>query len=240
MNGRAVINEALELVFPSGLYCMCCGDMLHKSRLHGLCDDCVSKLKWCAGDPFGRRAARFSFCGVMSLAEYDFYSKRMIYALKFSRKSYMARGLGRLMGELYLANGAEALSEFFSGFASEIFVPVPMHRAKERLRGYNQAALLAKYAARAAGRSFIPDALIKTEAGPAMRTARGADRRHLLDGAISINEKRVSELKGRGIVLVDDVITTGSTAESCASALIAAGSGPVRVLSFAAVNYEEK
>lgn len=231
-----IIDEALDLIFPEGLYCICCGDMLHKSRVHGLCDECISKIKWRSEAPLcsGRDLSEgFSFCRIISLADYDIYTKRIVHALKLKGGSYAARSMGRLMGELYTESSGTA-----TGGCGALFVPVPMHSSKKRLRGFNQSELLAGYAAKAAGAELLSDALIKIRATKSMRLSRENERKTMLKGSVQINAAHASALRGRDIVLVDDVVTTGATAESCAAALMEAGAASVSVLSFAAVRYK--
>ena len=112
--------------------------------------------------------------------------------------------------------------------------PVPLHPARLRERGYNQAELLAREVASTLGAPLRTDLLRRTRAteaqvGAASRTARVRN----VEGAFAAR----AALDGEAIVLVDDVTTTGATLESAASALLAAGAGSVYGLAFA---YEER
>ena len=117
---------------------------------------------------------------------------------------------------------------------------VPMHKEKLKKRGFNQAELLAKYAARASSNQFLGDLLIKARETDSMRTERAEGRFTALKGSIIVNPNRQEDIKGREIVLVDDVITTGNTANYCSKELKEAGASKVYILSFAAVNYKGK
>jgi len=217
-----ILDCILDIVFPENIYCICCGDMIAKSRIHGLCDDCIKSIDWVTEDLFDEKKG-FSFDGVLSLANYDFRIQQIMHGLKFHGKNYYASSMGLLMGELFNEN---CKGEY-------VFVPVPMHREKEEIRGYNQAALLAKYASKTAGAQFIKDALLKIKTTESMRIAGGEKRRNLLEGSIACNPKCLNVIKGADIVLVDDVVTTGSTAEECSRVLKKAGAKSVTVLSFA-------
>ncbi|MBE0480641.1 MAG: ComF family protein [Dehalococcoidia bacterium] len=112
----------------------------------------------------------------------------------------------------------------------EIIVPVPLHPRRMRQRGYNQAALLAREAAKATGLPVMEDLLrrVKDTAAQA-RSASAAERRRNVRNAFECPR----QLDGDSILLIDDVCTTGATLDSCASALKKAGAGPVWGLTIA-------
>lgn len=203
--------------------------MIHQSRVHALCDKCISNLSWVADNPFNSHLDEFSFDSVTSLVFYDYYSQKIVHDLKFHGKGYYSGPMGRLMGELYLSAGLPK---------DAIFIPVPMHEKKKRIRGYNQAELLASYAAKFSASMLMKDALIKMRATDSMRMARASGRAMALDDSIVLNTDRALALHGMDLVIVDDVITTGMTAEKCAEALRHAGPRSINVLSFAVVNYK--
>jgi ComF family protein len=118
---------------------------------------------------------------------------------------------------------------------AELLVPVPLHVSRLRQRRYNQAALLAAALARIAERPALPDALIRSRATAALGPLSLVERRAELDGAIAVRAGRVSRIAGKRMLLVDDVMTSGSTAQACALALLAAGAAEVNVLTAARV-----
>ncbi len=104
---------------------------------------------------------------------------------------------------------------------------MPLHRFRLLSRRFNQAAEIARPLARDAGLDYLPDALIRTThtGSQGGKSARG--RRLNVRKAFSVSEAGRRRIKGRRILLVDDVLTTGATAEACARALIEAGARAV-------------
>jgi ComF family protein len=108
-----------------------------------------------------------------------------------------------------------------------VIVPVPLHRTRLRERGFNQAERLARVAAREARCHFRADILVRTRSSVSQTTLDLEERRASVAGAFQVRG-RTSDLP---IILVDDVWTTGATAEACRGVLREAGSqGPIRVL----------
>lgn len=119
---------------------------------------------------------------------------------------------------------------------ADMLVPIPLHRWRLLARRYNQSALLANAIGRLSGVASLPDALIRTRATPsqgAMVSAR-ARRRNVL-AAFQVRAGAAAAIKGRTLVLVDDVMTTGATLEAAARALRRGGAAEVRALVLARV-----
>ena len=114
----------------------------------------------------------------------------------------------------------------------DLLAPVPMHGSRRRERGYNQAELLAR---RVAGRCNIPyqgDLLVRTRRVEAQAGMSSAASR-VTNVAASVGVSQQRDARGRRIILVDDVATTGSTLDACARALKDAGAAPVWCLTLA-------
>lgn len=221
------LSDVINFVYPRNIYCVCCNDMLPLGRDHSLCDKCIDELLWYTKNPFDKKIEEFSFDKVLSLVNYDMHAQTIMHKLKFQNKPYIAKPIGKLMGELY-------------GMAGAHFVAVPMHKEKQEQRGYNQAELLAIYASKACGSTYLKDALSKIKPTVSMRSLTGDARRQVIRDSIIVSPAMKEKIKGRNLVLVDDVITTGTTADICASVLKRAGAKSVTVLTFAAVDYKGK
>lgn len=116
---------------------------------------------------------------------------------------------------------------------SAVLVPVPLHRWRLWKRGFNQAALLACAAGRRSRTPVVVDALIRVRATTISKGLGRRRRAANVRGAFRVN--RPEQVRGRDIVLVDDVLTTGATAEACTRMLLRAGATNVRVLTWARV-----
>ena len=116
-----------------------------------------------------------------------------------------------------------------------LVVPVPLHRWRLWTRGFNQSALLAGELCKARGSQLIVDALVRRKATPSLGGLGKKARTRVLSGAIGVNPRRREPLKGRNVLLVDDVLTSGATSGACVSALKRAGARSVRIACFARV-----
>ena len=194
--------------------CSCCGlPFPFESPADGgnlLCAGCIA-------EPPRFRKARAVFA-------YDDGSRGAVLAFKHGDRTDAAPAFGAWMARA----GAALLAD------ADLMVPVPLHRVRLFRRRYNQAALLAHAAARASGRPISADALERTRNTPqqgATRVARLANVR----GVFRVRPSRVQLVQGKRVVLIDDVLTTGATAEACASVLLRAGATHVDVLTLARV-----
>lgn len=113
---------------------------------------------------------------------------------------------------------------------ADLLVPVPLHRHRLSQRRYNQAALLAAAIARIAGVPAALDALIRQRATASLDTKSAVERAETVRDAFALRPARAGLLAGRSVVLVDDVMTSGATANACAAALLAGGARSVDVL----------
>jgi ComF family protein len=146
-----------------------------------------------------------------------------IHAFKFGGR----RGLAEPLGDLLAGLGLSALP----GAAPDFLVPVPLHRRRERERGYNQALLVARRLERAWGVPVAADVLVRLTATAPQTHLDAPARRRNVRKAFSV--RRPEAIAGRHVVLVDDVLTTGATAGECARVLTRAGASAVGVLTIA-------
>lgn len=123
---------------------------------------------------------------------------------------------------------------------ADVIVPVPLHRWRLLRRRYNQAALMGRAMARAMEKGFVADALHRTRATPSQGHLKADARKKNVSKAFAVNEKRAGVLKGKNVVLIDDVYTTGATVRECTRVLLAGGAGEVFVLTLARVVKPER
>ncbi|WP_354856406.1 double zinc ribbon domain-containing protein [Acetobacter fabarum] len=111
-----------------------------------------------------------------------------------------------------------------------LVVPVPVHRWRLFRRRYNQAALLAHSVAKLGGLHCLPDALVRVRSTVPLASFSRQARRDEVAQAMSVRRTRAHRVRGRDIVLVDDLLTTGATATACTNALLQAGARSVSLL----------
>ena len=237
----AALSPLIDLVFPPR--CPLCGDALGEQG--GLCIACWSKLvipgePACAlcqrpmGDVFGGDSGalmcapclqtRPKHDGIAAATLYNPTSRDLVLAFKHGRRV----ALGALLGRLIAARVGDLAGEW-------LVVPVPLHRWRLWKRGFNQSALLARTIAAAPGRMLAVDALVRTRATPSLGGLGRTDRAKALRGSIVANPAWKARLSGAQVLLVDDVMTSGATSDSCVRALRRAGATKVRIACFARV-----
>ncbi len=219
---QCTIRSTLDLVLP--VYCIGCGrqgdivcpacvpalvpleppfcDVCADPGVIGICSDCRSLT------------SPTYLSGIRSPFLMEGLVREAVHWFKYRNYRVAAPCLGRLMAS-YLAE---------SPLAGEVLVPVPLHSAKLRERGYNQAELLASEIGKITGLPVERKLLSRTRnSAPQVRMAESSRRRANTAGAFACGEN----LAGAACILVDDVCTTGSTLGACAEAMVAAGAKQV-------------
>jgi ComF family protein len=151
---------------------------------------------------------------------YDGAARRAVLMFKFRSGRYLAPTLGELLREALDSRRVEV----------DLVVPVPLSPARLRARGFNQAELLAEQVARSVNGVLAPEMLRRTDR-PSQRTLAATERLSNLVGSFTCS--RSADVRGRRVLLVDDVVTTGATVSACADTLADAGAGRVCALAFA-------
>jgi ComF family protein len=240
---RAAVGAALGFALDFGLppLCPACRGLVGNDG--GLCAACWSKLSFIAppfcerlGTPFGYDpgpgvlsteavANPPAFARARAAVRYDDVASALVHALKYGDRLDLAPTMGRWMARAgrELIEGADAL------------VPVPLHWRRLWARRFNQAATLAAVISETSGVPVLDDALKRLRATPQQvglnRTARATN----VQGAFAVPDAREPAVAGKRLVLIDDVLTSGATVDTCTRALLRAGAAGVDVLVFARV-----
>jgi ComF family protein len=166
-----------------------------------------------------------AFGRARAVARFDGTARRLVHRLKYSDRLDLAPAMGRWMRRA----GAEVLE------GADLLVPVPLHPFRLWRRRFNQAAELARAIAGAGGPPVIYDALRRTRPTRPQVGLSASERARNLQGAFAVRAEDRPRLAGRRLVLVDDVMTTGSTLDVAARVLRRAGAAEVDALVFAVV-----
>ncbi len=166
-----------------------------------------------------------AFAQARAALRYDAGAKALILPFKHRDRTELAAPLARHMARA----GAELLRR------ADLLVPVPLHRWRLFRRRHNQAALLAARLARLAGLPHAPMLLRRLRATAPLGELGARAREVVLEGAFGLAPGAPARLHGKRVLLVDDVLTSGATADACARVLLAAGAAEVMVLAAARV-----
>ena len=228
--GRVIVDGILP---PR---CLLCGDTVGEPD--ALCGPCWAGISffappWCAscGLPFPHPMGEGAVCAdcarqqnswdrARAVMRYDKHSRGLVLGLKYDR-THLANALGGWMQRA----GAEVLE------GADVIVPVPLHWTRLFGRRYNQASLLAHAIHAAGGPPVAPDWLVRRRRTPSQGRLGPLARARNVRGAFALKPGR--SVKGRRVVIVDDVLTTGATVEQCARVLRRAGAADIGVLTLA-------
>lgn len=236
---RRFSEAALDLLYPP--VCLSCDTPV--ATAHALCADCFRKLRpisapMCPvlGLPFevslgpdARSAEAIAdpppFDRARSAVVYNEVARSLIGKLKYGDRPELARFCARLM--------VQAGHELWG--PDTLLVPVPLHRGRQFSRRYNQSAELTRALSRLTGIPADPALVLRRKNTRQQVGLSGDARARNVAGAFAPHADFVARLKGRRVVIVDDVITTGSTVKAVTKALKSGGAERVDVLSFARV-----
>lgn len=240
--GLTPLRQILDLVLPPR--CLGCGALVE--RQGALCAACWAGVTFVAeplcrhcGLPFafdpdsGQRASAGEdyacgaclaepppFARARAVMRYDDASRPLLLGFKHGDRTEAAPPFAEWMAR----SGAALLGE------AELVAPVPLHWRRLLARRYNQAALLAQPLAGRAGIAAVPDLLLRRRATPSQGRLSRAERQRNVAGAFAVNPRRADLLRGKRLLLIDDVMTTGATVSACARAALRAGAAAVDVL----------
>lgn len=237
---KSYVESLLELMYPEKNTCFFCETYDEDIGDRYICTDCEKAIRKIV-PPICIKCSRpidlnspeelcsdcrkhdHIFEMSRSVFVYEGIVKRGIYLFKYYNKPYFYRFFGKCLVDCMKKND-------YSGL--ELVVPVPLHRSKLRKRGYNQSELLAKYISKNTDIPFV-DILKRIKKTPKQSQMTKEERRKNLKNAFEVKRSKMEILKGKSVLLVDDVYTTGSTADECSKTLIKYGASKVYVITIA-------
>ncbi len=195
-----------------------------------LCACCGAPFEFALDEPGDER----TLCGAClrerpdyerarAVFRYDEESCRLVLGFKHGDRLHGARAFGRWMARA----GAELAA------AADLIAPVPLHWTRLFRRRYNQAAILALAVARETAKPVLPDLLLRVKRTPSQGRMSPSERRRNIRGAFVVKTLHAARIRERRVLLIDDVLTTGATANACTRALLRAGARAVDVLTLA-------
>lgn len=198
------------LTLPGPLICQRCGVVLKSGGAH--CFHCRAS-----------KGEKFKCKIIRSACNYNQFSQGLIHALKYQGVDYVAPYMGEFM--------ASRFSLFAELADVNLVIPVPLHKTRLKKRGYNQSELIARAFCKKTNFPCNFTSLVRVRDTDSQTKLGRKERIANMNGAFAV--KNAPSVKGKVILLIDDVATTGSTLEACAQALRQAGAKRVMAYTFA-------
>lgn len=236
---RKWLDSLLDLVFPHSQMCLFCWQEATGMGKLPLCRDCAQKIMEYSGSlPSCLRCGHFTkevscpnchdwgheLTRAVSVVPYEGRYKEIMFDLKYNKKEEIARALGYLM--------AIKASESGLSLQETVVVPLPLHPLREEERGYNQSLLLARAAALELGLACADNCLRRRHYEKSQTGLGRRARRANMQKAFHLDNSE--GIKGKNILLVDDILTTGATLCAAASVLKVGGAREIYGLTWAA------
>lgn len=234
----------LNFVFP--LDCKICEKPIRESKGYSICEDCFKTIElierpYCAkcGKPLiptdffkqnreilclDCKRKKYSFEFSRSTGIYDKVLKKCIHLFKYYGEKKLAKPLGKLMVDSLVKN-----DEFKRKI--DLIIPVPLHKNDLKKRGFNQSVLLGKVTGDYLSIPVRENVLVKKKLTPFQVNLSKKERKINILGAFSV--EKPEEIKGKNILILDDVFTTGATVEECTKELMKARAKNIFVLTLA-------
>jgi ComF family protein len=236
---RTLAGWPTQILFPP----VCAGCRRLVSAPGTLCGECWPKLKllekpWCEvmGTPFSHDMGE-GFLSAEAIANpppfrraraavsYEGVAQKIVLGLKYADRTELAPWMARWMARA----GAELITD------AHIIVPVPLHRRRFFHRRFNQSAELARALSHLSGLPFAPEAVRRLKKTRQQVGLGAREREDNVRGAFRVPPEAEIKVKGRQVLVIDDVFTTGATVSAVARALRRSGAEAVDVLTFARV-----
>jgi ComF family protein len=240
---RSLVRPVVDYALPPR--CPGCGIIVEDD--HRFCLQCWSGMRFlgdpccdCCGIPFDHDRGVGALCGgcianrpevdrARAVLAYGDVARTVALRLKYGRRI----GFSRLIAKHMLRHVS------IEGRDTMLIVPVPLHRWRLWWRGFNQSALIGRHLAALASIDIDAEVLVRTRRTPPLRGLNPGERDKMVRGAFAVAPARKGKLKDKTILLIDDVHTSGATANACARALRKGGAGAVHLLCWARVIHDE-
>ncbi|SDJ90963.1 ComF family protein [Natronincola ferrireducens] len=228
----------LDFIYPTHINCITCNGYLGGEGKYGLCSPCLKKITFITDNSCRKcskplstmedldicgdcRDTQYAFDRVIAVVEYEGIIQKLVFRLKYQDATYLARHMALMMTDVLKKEE----------IAADVILAVPLYPQKEKQRGYNQAHLLAKYISKNMGIDYKKHQLVRIKNTEVMHNLSRRQRRQNVSKAFHIRDGNF--LVDKTILLVDDIFTSGATAEACSKVVIEAGARSVVVVTFA-------
>ncbi|MEN6621748.1 MAG: ComF family protein [Smithella sp.] len=241
MSIKGLFNDVCDIIFPP--QCLACTEIINQPAKKHFCSDCFEKINFITDNfcpicgmpylvnPAGRHVCgsclenKPYYCQARAVAAFETVIMDTVHKFKYGRNISTGHALGSFMADF-------AFPDFdFSEFS--LLIPVPLHVNRLRERGFNQSLLLANQI----GRKYklpVDFSLLKRSKSTLTQTGLNkAEREKNVKGAFTVVDGE--KIKGKKIILIDDVFTTGATINECAKVLFKAGAQKTAVLTLSRV-----
>ncbi len=236
---KEFFEHLLAIVYP--LDCFICGERIDRKEYNPLCSGCFGKIKkiyppFCAkcGTPLSAeltpvnicaecRRKRYFFDQAWASTSYEGVMRSCIHSLKYGRHIALGDLLSRIL--IDFARRYMDMNRF------DCIIPVPLHSAKLREREFNQSRLLAQPLADSFNKKMLLRGLVRVKYTLPQSELTSSEREENVRGVFSVNDPQ--SVKGKNILIIDDVFTTGATLNECALVLKENGAGRIEVLTLA-------
>ena len=221
---KELLNDFLSLIYPD--LCVTCDNDLMKQE-HLICSKCLIELPRTHYHLVKDNPVEIVFWGRVPIEKataYFLFQKGSKYQKLLHQLKYKGmRTIGVEMGKYF---GSELIQNNYFGDV-DFLVPVPLHPKKERKRGYNQSLAIAEGIGKIIGKETLSNVLYRAYYSETQTRKGRFERWENVNDLFKLNN--AEKINGKHILLVDDIVTTGSTLEACAKALLAANNVKVSI-----------
>lgn len=215
---KTLVNNIIKYIFP--FKCIFCGKVLDTKADIEICEACYKNIRFMDNELWllDSKDADNSLCDeIICVCEYSGIIKDALIRFKFFNKPGYYRAFARL-----LANKIQCVT---STKRFDIIISVPLHKQKEKIRGYNQSSLISTMLSKEIGIYENSSILTRVKDTKSQSLLAKGQRHSNIAGAFKVNNPEI--VTGKSIVLIDDILTTGSTVNECSRVLKEAGAKEV-------------